>query len=108
VDAYIGKLPLHRVHHDTLQPFVQARLGGGISPGTVNRDLAVVRRILNLSARLWRDESDRSWLEMPPLIQMQRHPNKRAPYPLSIEEERPLFSELLSSQVTSPKWRYSR
>jgi integrase len=94
LDAYIGKLPLHRVHHDTLQPFVRARLNAGISPGTINRDLAVVRRILNLSARLWRDRSDRSWLETPPLIQMQRHPNKRPPYPLSIEEERLLFSEL--------------
>ncbi len=94
LDAYIGKLPLHRVHHDTLQPFIVARLGAGISPGTINRDLAVVRRILNLSARLWRDSSDRSWLEVPPLVQMQRHPNKRSPYPLSIEEERLLFSQL--------------
>jgi hypothetical protein len=88
------ELPLQRVHHDTLQPFVRARLAKGISPGTVNRDLAVVRRILNLSARLWRDASDRTWLETSPLIQMQRHPNKRRPYPLSIDEERLLFSEL--------------
>jgi hypothetical protein len=42
----------------------------------------------------WRDDSDRLWLETPPLIQMQRHPKKRAPHPLSIEEERLLFSEL--------------
>jgi integrase len=94
IDPYIGELPLRRVHHGTLQPFVQARLKAGISPGTINRDLAVVRRILNLSARLWRDDSDRPWLDTPPLIQMQRHPNKRPPYPLSIEEERLLFSEL--------------
>ena len=82
LDPYIGELPLQRVHHDTLQPFVRARLVKGISPGTINRDLAVVRRILNVSARLWRDASDRTWLETPPLIQMQRHPNKRQPYPL--------------------------
>ncbi len=94
LDPYIGELPLQRVHHDTLQHFVRARLGAGISPGTINRDLAVVRRILNLCARLWRDASDRTWLETPPLIQMQRHPNKRQPYPLSVEEERLLFSEL--------------
>jgi integrase len=94
LDPYIGELPLQRVHHDTLQHFVRARLGAGISPGTINRDLAVVRRILNLCARLWRDASDRTWLETPPLIQMQRHPNKRQPYPLSLEEERLLFSEL--------------
>jgi hypothetical protein len=62
LDPYIGKLPLQRVHHDTLQYFVRARLGAGISPGTINRDLAVVRRILNLCARLWRDALDRTWL----------------------------------------------
>ena len=94
LDAYIGELSLRRVHHGTLQPFVRTRLAAGISPGTINRDLAVVRRILNLAARLWRDESDRSWLETPPLIQMQRDPNKRPPYSLSIEEERLLYSEL--------------
>src|SRR6516165_5490963 len=94
MNSYIGDLPLHRVHHGTLQPFVRDRLSAGTSPGTVNRDLAVVRRILNLCARLWRDESDRSWLDTAPLIQMQRHPDKRGPYPLSFEEERLLFSEL--------------
>jgi integrase len=94
LDPYIGELPVQRVHHDTLQAFVRARLEARISPGTINRDLAVVRRILNLSARLWRDASDRTWLETPPLIQMQRHPNKRQPYPLAIDEERLLFSEL--------------
>jgi hypothetical protein len=82
LDAYIGDLPLRRVHHDTLQAYVRGRLGAGISPGTINRDLAVVRRILNLCARLWRDESDRPWLDTAPLIQMQRDPNKREPYPL--------------------------
>jgi integrase len=94
VDPYIGDLPLRRVHHDTLRPYVRARLGAGTSPGTINRDLCVVGRILNLSARLWRDESDRPWLDTPPLIQMQRHPDKREPYPLSLEEQRLLFSEL--------------
>lgn len=94
LDSFIGELPGRRVHHDTLQPYVRSRLRDGISPGTINRDLAVVRRILNLAARLWRDEADRPWLTTAPLIQMQRHPNRREPYPLSIEEERLLFSEL--------------
>jgi integrase len=94
LDAYIGDLPLRRVHHETLQPYVRARLAAGRSPGTINRDFAVVRRILNLAARLWRDESDRPWLTTAPLIQMQRHPNRREPYPLSVEEQRLLFSEL--------------
>jgi integrase len=100
VDPFIGELPLQRVHHDTLQPYVRWRLGDGKSPGTINRDLAVVRRILNLAARLWRDETDRPWLTTPPLIQMQRHPNRREPYPLSLAEQRLLFSELASHLVS--------
>ena len=100
LDPFIGELPLRRVHHETVQAYVRSRLQAGISPGTINRDLAVVRRILNLSARLWRDESDRPWLTTAPLIQMQRHPHKREPYPLSMEEERLLFSELAGHLAT--------
>jgi integrase len=94
LDPFIGNLPLQRVHHDTLAPYVQSQLGNGLSPGTVNRDLAVVRRILNLASRLWRDETDRPWLPVTPLIQMLRHPHARQPYPLSVAEQRLLFSEL--------------
>jgi hypothetical protein len=63
LDPFIGELPLRRVHHETLQPFIRTRLAAGISPGTINRDLAVTRRILNLSARLWRDSSDKRGLQ---------------------------------------------
>jgi integrase len=94
LDPFIGSLPLRRVHHDTLAPYIRSRLDKGQSPGTVNRDLAIVRRILNLSARLWRDETDRPWLAVAPLIQMQRHPHAREPYPLTVAEQRLLFSEL--------------
>jgi integrase len=94
LDPYIGDLPGKRVYHDTLQPYVRARLKAGISPGTINRDLAVVRRILNLAARLWRDENNQPWLTTAPLLQMQRHPDKRTPYPLSIQEQRLLFAHL--------------
>jgi integrase len=94
LDPFIGGLPLQRVHHDTLAPYIRFRLNKGRSPGTINRDLAVVRRILNLAARLWRGETDRPWLPDAPLIQMQRHPHAREPYPLSVAEQRLLFSEL--------------
>jgi len=32
---------------------------------TINLDLALVRRILNLAARKWRDEQSLTWLEQP-------------------------------------------
>ncbi len=94
LDPFIGTLPLQRVHHDTLAPYIRSRLDKGSSPGTINRDLAVVRRILNLASRLWRDDTDRPWLPATPLIPMQRHPHQRPPYPLSVAEQRLLFSEL--------------
>jgi integrase len=100
LDPFIGSLPLHRVHHDTLAPYLRSRREKGRSPGTINRDLAVVRRILNLASRLWRDETDRPWLPVTPLIQMQRHPHQRPPYPLSVAEQRLLFSELKAHLVS--------
>jgi integrase len=94
LDPHIGELPLLHVHHDSLQPYIRWRLENNRSAGTINRELAVVRRILNLAARLWRDETNRPWLPMSPLIQMHPHPNRREPYPLSPAEQRLLFSEL--------------
>ena len=94
LDPFIGALPLQRVHHDTLAPYIRSRREKGRSPGTINRDLAVVRHILILASRLWRDETDRPWLAVAPLIQMQPDPHRRPPYPLSVPEQRLLFSEL--------------
>lgn len=94
MDRHIGHLPVRRVHHGTLKAYIDERLASGTSAGTINRDVAVARRILNLCARLWRDESDRPWLDTAPLIQMQSHTPRRAPYPLSVAEQRLLMSEL--------------
>ena len=50
---------------------------------TINLDLALVRRILNLAARKWRDEQGLIWLETAPLISLLKLRDARAPYPLS-------------------------
>jgi integrase len=94
LDPFIGSLSLQRVQHDTIATYSRSRLEEGRSPGTINRDLAVVRRILSPASRLWRNETDRPWLPVTPLTQMQRHPQRRQPYPLSVAEQRLLFSEL--------------
>lgn len=54
----------------------------------------MVRRILNLAARLWRDDNGMTWLDTPPLIQMLPVTDARPPYPLSWEEQRTLFRAL--------------
>jgi len=94
LDPFIGDLPLERVHLGTLQPFIEARKGQDIKTKSVNNALGLVRRILNLSARLWRDEAGLTWLETPPLIQMLPVRDARRPYPLSWDEQRRLFQEL--------------
>ena len=91
---YIGDLPLQQIYMDTLQPFIGAHKAGGIKSSTVNRTLAVVRRILNLAARKWRDEYGMTWLSSAPLIEMQDWGDARPPYPLSWEEQERLLTKL--------------
>ena len=95
LDPFIGHQALNQVHDGTLQGFIRHRLKKDrVSDGTVNRSLAVVRRVLSLSARKWRDERGITWLETVPMIEMLPNENPRRPYPLSWEEQRLLFSEL--------------
>jgi integrase len=94
LDRAIGELPISRVHQDSLKPFIEGRLAQGIKPATINRDLAVVRRILILAARAWRDEEGHTWLSTAPLIRLLPNEGARQPYPLSWDEQNLLFSEL--------------
>lgn len=94
LDPFIGDLPLENVHLGTLQPFIELRRRQGVKTKTINLALSVVRRILNLAARLWRDENGLTWLQTPPLIQMLPVTDARMPYPLSWEEQRQLFQAL--------------
>lgn len=94
LDPFIGDLWLEQVHSGTLEPFVKHMRGKGRSAGTINRYIAVVRRILNLATRYWRDaDTGLSWLETAPLFRLERGPCRK-PYPISWEEQRLLLSEL--------------
>ena len=94
LDSYIGGLALEHVHLGTLKPFIEARQTAGVKHKSINLALSVVRRILNLAARLWRDESGVTWLETAPLIQMLPTHDARKPYPLSWEEQTTLLQAL--------------
>ncbi|MEH6544598.1 MAG: tyrosine-type recombinase/integrase [Porticoccaceae bacterium] len=94
MDPFIGDLPLKQVHQGTLDKYIQYRQTRGNKSNTVNRDLAVVRRILNLAARLWRDEHGLTWLETAPLLQFVDWKDARRSYPLSWEEQARLFAKL--------------
>ncbi len=92
---FIGMRPLREIHDGTLEPFKAQRRRDGVSETTIKRALEVVRCILNLAARSWRDEHGTTWLETAPLITMpDTRWTARKPYPLSWDEQRRLFALL--------------
>ncbi len=90
---HIGDLRLDRIHNDSLAKYRRARRADGAAAGTINKELSCIRRVLNLAARVWRHDNGMSWLDAPPLIEMEQGP-ARKPYPLSWEEQDRLFREL--------------
>lgn len=90
---HIGHMRLDRIHNDTLADYRQARRADGVTAGTIRKELSCLRRVLNLAARVWRHDNGMSWLDAPPLIEMERGP-ARKPYPLSWDEQDRLFREL--------------
>ena len=94
LDPFIGEVPLSKLHDGTLQPYIAARRASGIKSKSINNALSIVRRILNLAARKWRDAHGLTWLETLPLLSMQSTHDSRKPYPLSWEEQSELFREM--------------
>jgi integrase len=100
MDPFIGELWLDCIHNDSFKKYLETRRRGSkdrkpLAAGTLNRHLAVARRILTLAARLWRDEgSNLTWLAQAPLIQLEKKRKARPPYPLDWAEQRLLFGEL--------------
>jgi integrase len=85
---FIGDLPLEQVHDGTLQGFKDSERARGVSETTIKRALEVARRVLILSARKYRDEQGRPYLDVPPLIEMpDTRSTARKPYPLTWDEQ---------------------
>jgi len=61
--------------------------------GTINRELAVIRRILTLAARVWRDNMNQPWLREAPLLRLLKHIGSK-PYPITWEEQHRLMIHL--------------
>lgn len=94
VMPYIGQLPIDQIHNGTLKPFVDARKAEGRKNKTINHSLAIVRRILNLAARDWRDEKGMTWLITPPMITLLPLTDQRPPRPIMWDEQRRLLPHL--------------
>lgn len=93
VMPYIGNLELARIHAGSLDGFLRDRRQAGITAGTLTRDIAIIRRVLTLAARLWRDEQGRPWLDTVPLLPTPKG-DKRKPRPISWDEQQRLIQAL--------------
>lgn len=92
---FIGSLELHQVHDGTLAPYIAARLASKRKHKTINLALGLVRRILNLASKVWRDENGRTWLESAPTITMLPLVGfQREPQPISWAAQRKLLPKL--------------
>lgn len=88
VMPYIGDLALKNIHSASLDQYIRDRKADGISAGTLNRDMAVIRMVLKLCVAKWRDEQGRPWLDTAPLLPTVQGV-KRKPRPISgAEQER--------------------
>jgi len=100
---FIGKLTLDQIHDGTLASYVKDRKANKLANKTINLGLALVRRILNLAARSWRDEDGITWLETPPLISVLPLIGfLREPRPITWTEQRrimPLLPDHLAKMV---------
>src|SRR5208283_886231 len=94
LDPYIGSLPVESIHMGTLEPYIQAQKKACKKKRTINYALQVTRRILFLAADEWMDEFGLTWLVRAPKIRLLKEDDKRAPFPLSWEQQDQLFAEL--------------
>ncbi|MGZ8903934.1 MAG: tyrosine-type recombinase/integrase, partial [Methylobacter sp.] len=93
VMPYIGGMPLLQIHSGSLDEFIKHRKQTGITAGTLNRDMAVIRRVLSLSSRLWRDDQGRPWLDTVPMLPTIQG-EKRKPRPINWQEQERLLKAL--------------
>lgn len=96
---FIGKLPLDRIYDGTLGAFVKAQqekpikrgratVRVGLKSKSINLKLGLIRHILILAARSWRDEDGEPWLSAAPLITMLAGGDEREPRQLTWQEQR--------------------
>jgi integrase len=94
VMPFVGDLLLDRVHNGTLQAFISDRKKNGRKNKTINLSLAIVSRILKLSAADWRDENGMTWLAQAPIITLEPLNDQRQPRPIMWPEQRRLLPAL--------------
>ena len=93
VMPYIGNMPLKKIHSGVLDCFIGDRKKTGITAGTLNRDLSIIKRVLKLCAELWRDENGNPWLDTAPML-VKVQGEKRKPKPINWSEQERLLKSM--------------
>jgi integrase len=93
VMPYIGDIDLRKIHSGVLDVFIKDRRKAGITAGTLNRDLSIIKRVLKLCAELWRDENGNPWLDTAPML-VKVQGEKRKPRPITWDEQSRLLAEM--------------
>lgn len=93
VDSFLGHLYLDEITRDVVEKIGEAKLATSVAPATVNRNLEVVRTILNKAYREW------EWLDRVPFIRMLKEPKRRIRW-LTKDEAEKLIS-LLSPHLAT-------
>lgn len=108
VMPFIGHLKLDQIHNGTLKEFISARkaqvskvkvsknkvIDRPLRNKTINHSLAIVRRVLKLAAKDWRDANNMTWLQTAPMITLLPLTDSREPRPIQWEEQRRLMQLL--------------
>ena len=108
---YLAGLFLDEIKMKTLQPYIDDELAPridaegnetpGNTPSTVNHALQVVRRILGLAGGIWENHHGDPWIDRVPPITFIKNKSKRAPRPLTYEEQ-DLILSLLPDYMRAP------
>lgn len=90
---FIGE-PLESIHMGSLKAFISQRQKEGVKNRTINKGLQIIRHLLNLAASEWLNEDGSPWIAHTPKIRLLKETDRRAPYPLTWEEQNLLFKAL--------------
>ena len=91
LEACIGKMRLSDIRSDAIEDFKEKRLSDGVRTATVNRDLAVLRRMMKLAERkMLINESPFRNVEF-----LEERKQRRRPHILTYEEEDRLLAAAL-------------
>lgn len=101
LNGFLGSYPLSEITPALIDDFKQMRKSTGVKPATINRQLTILRRMLNLAKKRW------MWIKDVPHVEMEpRADNKRIRH-LSFEEYHRLLDcceDWLKGIVTVAAW----